>query len=150
MPDVSRVFGYHGAEHKTINAFEAGATLTPDEVSKYSTLHPRCGTAFLLVLVIFSIIAFAIMGDVSVAWRILSRIIFLPVLAMLAYEYIRWTASHLDNSFVRKLAWPSLQLQKLTTRNPSLEMLEVSILAFTTMYNLENPSSSQINFDEKV
>jgi uncharacterized protein YqhQ len=150
MPDVRRVFGYHGAEHKTINAFEAGANLTPEEVSKYSTLHPRCGTAFLLVLVIFSIIAFALLGDLSVAWRILSRIIFLPVLAMLAYEYIRWTASHLDNSFVRTLAWPSLQLQKLTTRNPSLDMLEVSILAFTTMYNLENPSPSLSNFDEKV
>lgn len=138
MPDVRRVFAYHGAEHKTINAFEAGAALIPEEVSKFTTLHPRCGTAFLLVLVIFSIIAFSLLGETSVAWRIISRIVLIPILAMFAYEYIRWTSNHLDNRFIRLLAWPSLQLQRLTTRDPSFEMLEVSITAFHTMYNLEN------------
>lgn len=150
MPDVSRVFGYHGAEHKTINAFEAGAELTPEIVASYSTLHPRCGTAFLLVLVIFSIIAFALIGEVSILWRIITRIILIPVLAMLAYEYIRWTANHLDNHFVRLLAWPSLQLQRLTTRQPSLDMLEVAIKSFSTMYLMEHPVSDQPASAESV
>ncbi len=133
LPDIQRVFGYHGAEHKTINAFEAGADLTPESVAAYSLEHPRCGTAFLLTLVLVSILLFTLLGPLPLWWRLLSRIILLPVLAGLAYEYIRWTANHLNSPFVRALIWPNLALQHLTTREPSLEMLEVSIAAFNTM-----------------
>ncbi|HSQ25837.1 MAG TPA: DUF1385 domain-containing protein [Anaerolineales bacterium] len=133
MPDVRRVFSYHGAEHKTINAFEADVELTPENVSKFSVEHPRCGTAFLLTLVLLSILVFSLLGPMPTVWRLLSRIIFLPLLAGVAYEYIRWTANHLDSSFVRWMIKPNLALQHLTTREPNLEMLEVSIAAFNAM-----------------
>lgn len=133
MPDIQRVYAYHGAEHKTINAFESGAELTPEVVSQYSLEHPRCGTAFLLTLVLLSVLLFSLLGPLSLTWRLVSRVLLLPVLAGLAYEYIRWTAQHLDAAWVRALIKPNLALQHLTTREPSLEMLEVSIAAFNTM-----------------
>lgn len=133
MPDVRRVFSYHGAEHKTINAFEADVELTPENVSKFSVEHPRCGTAFLLTLVLLSILVFSLLGPMPTVWRLLSRIILLPLLAGVAYEYIRWTANHLDSSLVRWMIKPNLALQHLTTREPNLEMLEVSIAAFNAM-----------------
>jgi uncharacterized protein YqhQ len=137
LPEIRRVFAYHGAEHKTINAFEAGAVLTPESVAKYSLEHPRCGTAFLLTLVLISILLFSLLGPLPWFWRLVSRILLLPVLAGLAYEYIRWTASHLNNRLVRWLIKPNLALQRLTTREPSLEMLEVSIAAFNEMRSRE-------------
>jgi uncharacterized protein YqhQ len=133
MPEIKRVFAYHGAEHKTINAFEAGVELTPQNVSQFSLEHPRCGTAFLLTLVLFSIILFSLLGPLPMAWRLLSRVLLLPVLAGVAFEYIRWTARHLDAPLVRMLIKPNLALQHLTTREPSLEMLEVAIAAFKAM-----------------
>ncbi len=133
MPDVRRVFSYHGAEHKTINAFEAEVELTPENVSKFSVEHPRCGTAFLLTLVLLSIVVFSLLGPLPTAWRLISRVVFLPLLAGVAYEYIRWTAKHLDSPFVRWMIKPNLALQHLTTREPSQEMLEVSIAAFNAM-----------------
>lgn len=133
IPDIRRVFGYHGAEHKTINAFESGAELTPEKVAQYSLEHPRCGTAFLLTLVLLSVLLFSLLGPLPLAWRLLSRVILLPLLAGLAYEYIRWTASRLESRFVRMLIRPNLALQHLTTREPSLEMLEVAIAAFNAM-----------------
>jgi uncharacterized protein YqhQ len=133
MPDIRRVFSYHGAEHKTINAYEAGAKLTPEVVSKYSVEHPRCGTSFLLTLVLLSILFFSLLGPLPFWWRMASRILFLPFLASIAYEYIRWAANHLDSKLVRILIKPNLALQHLTTRQPTLEMLEVSIAAFNTM-----------------
>src|SRR4030042_3639480 len=138
MPDIRRVFSYHGAEHKTINAYEAGVDLTPDIVSRYSVEHPRCGTAFLLTLVILSILIFSLLGPLPFWWRMASRILFLPVLACIAYEYIRWTANHLDSKLVRILIKPSLALQRLTTREPTRDMLEVSIAAFNAMRSEEN------------
>lgn len=141
IPEIRRVFAYHGAEHKTINAFEAGAELTPESVARFSLEHPRCGTAFLLTLVFLSILVFALLGPLPVAWRLASRILFLPVLAGLAYEYIRWTADHLDSPFVSLLVRPNLALQRLTTREPSLEMLEVSIAAFNAMRAAEREIS---------
>ena len=140
--EIRRVFAYHGAEHKTINAFEAGAELTPENVTRFSLEHPRCGTAFLLTLVLLSIILFSLLGPLPVAWRLVSRILLLPVLAMLAYEYIRWTARHLDNPLVRWMIKPSLALQHLTTREPSLEMLEVAIAAFKAMHARETELST--------
>jgi len=133
MPEIRRVFAYHGAEHKTINTFEAGIELTPENVAKSSVEHPRCGTAFLLTLVVFSVLLFSLLGPLPTVWRLVSRVVLLPVLAGLAYEYIRWTANHLENPLVKLLVRPNLALQHLTTREPSLDMLEVSIAAFQTM-----------------
>ena len=138
IPEIERVFAYHGAEHKTINAFENGADLIPEVVKKYSLEHPRCGTAFLLTLVVFSIIFFALLGPLPGLWRIATRIIFLPVLAGAAYEYIRFSANYIDHPIVRWLTVPNLALQKLTTREPDLAMLEVAITAFQTMKEKED------------
>jgi uncharacterized protein YqhQ len=133
IPDIRRVFAYHGAEHKTINAFEAGAQLTPESVKRFSLEHPRCGTAFLLTLIVLSIIVFTLAGPLPLGLRLLSRILMIPVLAGIAYEYIRWTAKNLNSPFVKMLIRPNLALQRLTTREPDPEMLEVSIAAFTAM-----------------
>ena len=137
MPDIKRLFGYHGAEHKTINAFEAGADLTPESVAKFSLEHPRCGTAFLLTLVLLSIIVFTALGPLPFVWRLVSRVLLIPVLAGVALEYIRWTANHLKNPFVRWLIKPNLALQSLTTREPDVSMLEVAIESFKTMREAE-------------
>jgi uncharacterized protein YqhQ len=138
IPEIQRVFAYHGAEHKTINAYEAGAELKPETVCRYSLEHPRCGTAFLLTFVLLSIILFTFLGPLPFALRMISRILLLPVLAGIAYEYIRWTSRHLDSPFVRLIVRPNLALQRLTTREPSLDMLEVSIAAFNAMRTKES------------
>ncbi|MEA4930023.1 MAG: DUF1385 domain-containing protein [Anaerolineaceae bacterium] len=138
MPEIRRVFSYHGAEHKTINAFEGGAELTPENVSKYTLVHPRCGTSFILTLVLISVLFFSLLGPLPLLWRLLTRLLLLPVVSGLAYEYIRFAARHMDNSaFIRALIKPNLALQKLTTREPSEDMLEVAIKAFTLMYEAE-------------
>ncbi len=136
-PDIARVFAYHGAEHKTINAFEAGADLTPAAVAKYSVEHPRCGTAFLLTLMVLSLFFFTILGPLPLTWRLISRVVMIPVLAGLAYEYLRWTANHLNLPFVRFIVKPNLALQHLTTREPDEKMLEVAITAFQAMRKAE-------------
>ncbi len=138
MPDIRRVFQYHGAEHKTINAFEAGVELTPENVAKFPLEHPRCGTSFLLTLVVLSILAFSFLHPLPVIFQIAGRILLLPVLAGIALEYIRWTANHLDLAWVRWMVQPNLALQKLTTREPELAMLEVSIRSFNEMRRAEN------------
>ncbi len=143
IPEINRVFQYHGAEHKTINAFEAGADLTPENVLRYSLEHPRCGTAFLLTLIIFSIILFAALGPLPPVWRILSRILLIPPLAMVAYEYIRWTAKHLSSPLVRLLIKPNLALQHLTTAEPDVQIAEVAIAAFNTMYAAERSTAGE-------
>ncbi|MBN8657301.1 MAG: DUF1385 domain-containing protein [Anaerolineae bacterium] len=137
MPDIRRVFQYHGAEHKTINAFEAGAELTPETVEKFPIEHPRCGTAFLLTLVLFSILLFSLLGPLPFYLRIISRILFIPVLAGIAVEYIRWTANNLNNPIVKLLIKPNLALQLLTTRPPDREMLAVAIESFQAMRKAE-------------
>ena len=133
IPDIKRVFAYHGAEHKTINAFESGAELTPVSVKRFSLEHPRCGTAFLLTLVLLSILFFSLLGPLPLGLRLASRIVMIPILAGIAYEYIRWTADHMDSPFVNWIVKPNLALQHLTTREPDLDMLEVSIAAFNAM-----------------
>jgi len=138
IPDIKRVYAYHGAEHKTINAFEANADLTPAEVSKHSTQHPRCGTSFMLTLAVISVLIFSMLGPMPIYWRLISRILMLPLVTGIAYEYIRWVASAMDKSAVlRFLIKPNLLLQKLTTREPSEDMLEVSIAAFNRLLALE-------------
>lgn len=133
MPDIKRVYSYHGAEHKTINAFEDGAELTPEIVAGYSREHPRCGTAFLLTLVLMSILLFSFLGPMPLGWRLVSRVLLLPFLSGMAYEYIKWTASHLDSKIVQVLIRPNMALQLLTTFEPDLEMLEISIASFNAM-----------------
>lgn len=137
MPEIARVFAYHGAEHKTINAYEARAELTPENVLGHSLEHPRCGTAFLLTLVLLSILVFAAIGPLSGVWRIVTRIIFIPILAGVAYEYIRWTANHWSNPLVRLLVRPNLALQRMTTREPDAAIVEVAITAFNAMIEQE-------------
>lgn len=133
LPDIQRLFGYHGAEHKTIHAFEAGAELTPASVARFPLEHPRCGTAFLLTVVIFSVLVFALLGPLPLWARLLSRLLLIPIIAGLAYEYIRFTARHLSHPLVRLLVIPNLALQRLTTREPDDRMLEVAIAAFRAM-----------------
>ena len=137
MPDVKRVFMYHGAEHKTINAYEAGAELIPEVVTNYPIEHPRCGTAFLLTLVLLSTLVFTALGPMSILWRLATRILFIPILAGVAVEYIRWTANNLDNPIVQWLIKPNLALQRLTTRTPDLDMLAVAIESFQSMRKAE-------------
>jgi len=133
LPDVKRLFGYHGAEHKTIHAFEAGADLTPASVAHFPLEHPRCGTAFLLTVVVFSVVLFALLGPLPWWARLASRLVLIPVVAGFAFEYIRITARHLDNPLVRLLIAPNLALQRLTTWQPDEHMLEVAIAAFQAM-----------------
>lgn len=140
IPEIERVFSYHGAEHKTINAFEANASMDVETVERYSLAHPRCGTAFLLVLVVISIIFFALLGPLPAAIRLATRILFLPLLAGISYEYLRFLADHIDHPIIQMIGAPNLSLQKLTTREPDRSMLEVAITAFTTMRELEESS----------
>jgi len=137
LPDIKRLYGYHGAEHKTINAYEAGAELTPETVAKFSLQHPRCGTAFLLTVVVISVLFFSLFPPMSIPVRVLSRIVFLPVVAGIAYEVIRYTARHQDNAFIRFITKPNLALQNLTTREPDEGMLAVAIAAFNEVVESE-------------
>jgi len=130
IPDVKRLFGYHGAEHKTINAYEAGADLTPEIVARYPIEHPRCGTAFLLTVVFVSVFIFSLLGRPPFILLILSRVILIPVIAGIAYELLRFTARNITNPIIRIIVKPNLALQHLTTRQPDLHMIEVAIVAF--------------------
>jgi uncharacterized protein YqhQ len=137
VPDIRRVFAYHGAEHKTINAYEAGTELTPAQVAAHSTAHYRCGTAFLLSVMVISILVFSLLGRPPMGLRILSRIVLLPVVAGVAYEYIKFTNRHRENRVIRVIAGPNLALQRLTTREPDSSMLEVSIAALKRVLEME-------------
>lgn len=128
-----RLFQYHGAEHKTINAFEAGAPLTPESVKRFPLEHPRCGTAFLFTVVLINVFVNSLMGRPPLMVRVALRLLLLPVIAGLAYEFIRFTAQHMDNPAVRVLVMPNLMMQRLTTREPDLKMLEVSIAALESV-----------------
>lgn len=128
--DGKRIFSYHGAEHKTINAYEAGDELVPQTVSRYPIEHPRCGTAFLLTVVFVSVFLFSLIGRPPFALLILSRVLFIPVIAGVAYEFLKYTAANLDKAWIRFMIRPNLALQHLTTREPSHDMIEVAIVAF--------------------
>jgi uncharacterized protein YqhQ len=137
LPDIRRVFAYHGAEHKTINAYEGNAKLNVPSVMTFSVQHPRCGTSFLLTLVIFSVILFSFFGEIPFLIKLLSRIVFIPIIAMFAYEFIHWLGNHLDIPIIRVISFPNMALQNLTTREPSPDMVEVAIKAFTSMIEFE-------------
>lgn len=128
MPDIRRTFQYHGAEHKTIHCFENGLDLTPENARAYPTLHPRCGTSFLMFVFIIAFACHFLLGWPSLALRIVTRLLLLPVIAGLSYELLRW-AGRSDNMVVKILSLPGLYLQKITTREPDDSMLEVAIAA---------------------
>ena len=134
LPDVRRVFQYHGAEHMTINAFESGWTLDVPSVRRASTLHPRCGTGFLLVVLVVSVIVFSVVAifHPNLFWLVASRVLAIPVIAGTGFELIRFMARHRDNAAVRVALLPVLGTQKFTTRQPSDDMLEVAITAFNS------------------
>ncbi|HWQ14076.1 MAG TPA: DUF1385 domain-containing protein [Roseiflexaceae bacterium] len=129
VPDIQRVFGYHGAEHKAINAYEAGAPLTVESVRGFTLIHPRCGTSFLLVVVVLSIPIFALFGGLPLWARLASRIVLVPLIAAVAYELLRLSAANYHRRWVRALVGPSLALQRLTTREPDDGMVAVAIAA---------------------
>ena len=137
LPDLRRVFQYHAAEHKVINAYEAGDELVPERVQRFSLIHPRCGTAFLLWVMVIAIFVFAFFGQPVWYWLIASRILLLPLIAGLAYELIRFAGKHSDNRVLMTLLAPGLWLQRLTTRQPSLDQIEVSIRALKEVLALE-------------
>ena len=137
MPDIRRVFAYHGAEHKTVHAYEAGVELTVEEARRFSTAHTRCGTAFLLTLVVLTMLIFAPFKPPTLLWRLASRVVLLPVIAGISYEFIRLTARFDDHAWVRALAAPNLALQRLTTREPEDGMLEVAIEALKAVLQSE-------------
>jgi uncharacterized protein YqhQ len=137
LPDLRRVFQYHAAEHKAINAYEAGEPLEPAVVQRYSLIHPRCGTAFLLWVMVIAVFVFAFFGRPVWYWLIATRILLLPVIAGLAYELIRFAGKHQGNRVLMTLLAPGLWLQRLTTREPSLDQLEVSIRALREVLHLE-------------
>jgi uncharacterized protein YqhQ len=137
LPDLRRVFQYHAAEHKAINAYEAGEELTPERVQTYSLIHPRCGTAFLLWVMVIGIFVFAFVGQPAWYWLITSRILLLPVIAGIAYELIRFAGQHQESRILMTLLAPGMWLQRLTTRQPSLDQIEVSIRALQEVLRLE-------------
>jgi uncharacterized protein YqhQ len=137
LPDLRRLFQYHAAEHKAINAYEAGEELTPERVDRFSLIHPRCGTAFLLWVMVIAIFVFAFFGQPAWYWLIASRIVMLPLIAGLAYELIRFAGKHQSNRIVMTLLAPGLWLQRLTTRKPTLDQIEVSIRALEEVLERE-------------
>jgi uncharacterized protein YqhQ len=143
LPDLRRVFEYHAAEHKVINAYEAGEELVPERVQRFSLIHPRCGTAFLLWVMVIAIFVFAFLGRPSLPWLIASRILLLPLIAGLAYELIRFAGRHTGNRVLMTLLAPGLWLQRLTTRQPTLDQLEVSIRALKEVLHVEGRLSPE-------
>lgn len=139
IPDIRRVFAYHGAEHKTINAYEDGVPLELDAIKAYSTAHPRCGTGFTLVFAVIAILVFSLFGRPTLLLRILSRLVLIPVIAGIAYELIKFGAAHRDNPLIRLLIiTPSVTLQRFTTREPDESMLEVAMTALQRLLDIED------------
>jgi uncharacterized protein YqhQ len=147
LPDLRRVFEYHGAEHKTISCYEAGDRLVPARAERYSRLHPRCGTSFLLIVMVLAIFVFAPIGLPEWYWLVLSRILGIPLIAGLSYEVIKWAGRNRRKRWVRALMWPGLMLQNLTTREPDREQLAVAITALEAVLAVENPEESVVEAD---
>jgi uncharacterized protein YqhQ len=139
LPDLRRVFQYHGAEHKTISCFEAGDDLLPARAAEYSRLHPRCGTSFLLIVMVLAIFVFAPIGLPAWYWLVASRILGIPLIAGLSYEVIKWAGKHRNKRWVRAVMWPGLMLQNLTTREPDHDQLEVAIRSLKGVLAVEDP-----------
>ncbi len=139
MRDLQRVFQYHGAEHKTISCYEAGLPLTPENAQTFSRLHPRCGTSFLLIVMIVAIFVFAPLGTPAWYWLLLSRVVGIPLVAGLSFEVLKWFGRNRAKPWARALMAPGMQLQRLTTREPELGQLAVAIAALEAVLEVENP-----------
>jgi uncharacterized protein YqhQ len=147
LPDLRRVFEYHGAEHKTISCYEADDRLVPARAELYSRLHPRCGTSFLLIVMVLAIFVFAPIGLPEWYWLVLSRILGIPLIAGLSYEVIKWAGRNRRKRWVRALMWPGLMLQNLTTREPDRDQLAVAIAALDAVLAVESPEESARDAD---
>jgi len=143
MADIRRVFEYHGAEHKVINTFEAGMELTPENFSKHTAIHPRCGTSFIMVFVVASILVFCLLGWSSIWLRVVQELALLPVVAGVAYEAIRYAGRHKDSKALNVLLAPGLWLQRLTTREPTDDQVEVALCALRAVMEMERANSRQ-------
>jgi uncharacterized protein YqhQ len=142
IPDIKRVFAYHGAEHKVVNAYEAGVPLDVESVKNYSTAHARCGTAFLFIVLIVAIFVFALVGQPTLWIRILSRIALIPVIAVISYEIMKLGAAHINNKVVRVLLAPGLMLQAMTTREPDDSQIEAAISALNEVIEIDQTADS--------
>jgi len=140
MGDIKRVFAYHGAEHKSINAYEAGVPLDVASTRPFSTANPRCGTSFLFAVMVIAILVFSLVGKPSFGIMVASRVLLLPVIAALGYEFIYFTSRHVENPIMRVLLTPGLWLQKLTTREPDDKQLEVALAALKKVLEVEQPA----------
>jgi hypothetical protein len=142
IPDIKRVFAYHGAEHKVVNAYEAGVPLDVESVRNYSTAHARCGTAFLFIVLIVAIFVFALVGQPGLWIRILSRIALIPVIAAISYEIMKFGAGHINNPLVRILLAPGLLLQSISTREPDDSQIEAAISALNEVIKIDQAADS--------
>src|SRR4249920_2835087 len=142
LPDLRRVFEYHGAEHKTISCYEAEDELVPARAKLYSRLHPRCGTSFLLIVMVLAIFVFAPIGLPAWYWLLASRILGIPLIAGLSYEVIKWAGENRRKRWVRAVMWPGLMLQNLTTREPDEEQLAVAIASLERVLEQETPGAA--------
>lgn len=143
MEEIDRVFMYHGAEHKSIFTYEAGEELTVENARKHSTLHPRCGTSFLLIVMVISILVFVLLGEGTLFYRIWSRLAVLPLIAGLGYEFIKFSGNYYQNRWARMLIAPGLWLQKLTTREPDDQQLEIALTALKAVVELEDRQTAE-------
>jgi uncharacterized protein YqhQ len=141
LRDLRRVFEYHGAEHKTISCYEADLPLTPENAQRFSRLHPRCGTSFLLIVMIVAIFVFAPIGLPAWYWLVATRILGVPLIAGISFEIIKFAGRNRRKRWVRTVMWPGLQLQKLTTREPDLDQLAVAIAAMDAVLAVETPGA---------
>jgi len=144
LPDLRRVFQYHGAEHKAINALEAGEELTPENVQRFSLIHPRCGTAFLLEVVAISVVLFALLGTPDLWLRVLSRVLLIPVIAGIAYELLRLGGRYPDSPLLKLVVAPGLLLQSLTTRYPDRSQMEVAIASMRELLKREGDTEASV------
>ena len=135
--DIKRFFAYHGAEHKAIKVYERGEELVPENARKLDTSHVRCGTSFVLYVLVLSILVFSLLGVEGWLYMVLSRVVVIPIVAGIAFEFIMWSARHQENPVVRALVWPGLQMQKLTTREPTDGMLEVAMASLKKVLAME-------------
>jgi uncharacterized protein YqhQ len=143
--DVKRFFAYHGAEHKAIKVYERGEELVPENARKLDTSHVRCGTSFVLYVLVLSILAFSLLGVHGWLYMVLSRLIVIPIVAGIAFEFIMWSARNQENPLVKVLIWPGLQLQRLTTREPSDDMVEVAMASLKKVLSMEEEAKLQPN-----
>lgn len=143
--DIRRVFQYHGAEHKSVYAYEDGKDLVVDEAREYSTLHPRCGTAFLMIVLIVAILTFSLVGNPPLLTKIISRILLLPVVAGVSYEILRFSGRHADNPLLRPFLFPGLMLQKITTKEPSDDQIEVALAALKRVVSTDEKEGTEVS-----